>query len=164
MLFSFIFLFRFSSLFFSYLWDNYRTLLITVLFIRTDRLSCINIRVIIIIIIKWVFYIIFITNGAINYHAHQKFFLASLNIQFLKHTAFTCELQEQGTFLFCFSICHLQLFESVLWIFGWWNGNLIRNTRKTNQVSLNSTINFNTIIYFRLCMEQENILMAKLCQ
>ena len=28
--------------------DNYRTLLITVLFIRTDRLSCINIRVIII--------------------------------------------------------------------------------------------------------------------
>ena len=101
------------------------------------------------------------TNGAINYHAHQKFFLASFNIQFLKHTAFTCELQEQGTFLFCFSICHLQLFESVLWIFGWWNGNLIRNTRKTNQVSLNSAINFNTIIYFRLCMEQENILMAK---
>ena len=25
------------------------------------------------------------TNGAINYHAHQKFFLASFNIQFLKH-------------------------------------------------------------------------------
>ena len=48
---SIIFLFRFSSLFFSYLWDNYRTLLVTVLFIRTDRLSCINIRVIIIIII-----------------------------------------------------------------------------------------------------------------
>ena len=90
------------------------------------------------------------TNGAVNYHAHQKFFLASFNIQFLKHTAFTCELQEQGTFLFCFSICHLQLFESVLWIFGWWNGNLIRNTRKTNQVSLNSGIKFNTIIYFRL--------------
>ena len=36
---------------FSYLRDNYRTLLITVLFIRTDRLSCMNIRVIIIIII-----------------------------------------------------------------------------------------------------------------
>ena len=51
MLFNFIFLFRFSSLFSSYLWDNYSTLLITVLFIRTDRLSCINIRVIIIIII-----------------------------------------------------------------------------------------------------------------
>ena len=51
MLFYFIFLFRFYLLFFSYLWDNYRTLLITVLFIRTDRLSCINIRVIIIIII-----------------------------------------------------------------------------------------------------------------
>ena len=51
MLFYFIFLFWFSSLFFSYLWDNYRTLLITVLFIRTDRLSCIHIRVIIIIII-----------------------------------------------------------------------------------------------------------------
>ena len=50
MLFYFIFLFRFYFLFFSYLWDNYRTLLITVLFIRTDRLSCINIRVIIIII------------------------------------------------------------------------------------------------------------------
>ena len=50
MLFYFIFLFRFSSSFFSYLWDNYRTLLITVLFIRTDRLSCINIRVIIIVI------------------------------------------------------------------------------------------------------------------
>ena len=44
MLFYFIFPFRF---FFSYLWDNYRTLLITVLFIRTDRLSCTNIRVII---------------------------------------------------------------------------------------------------------------------
>ena len=44
---SFDVLFLFSS----YLWDNYRTLLITVLFIRTDRLSCINIRVIIIIII-----------------------------------------------------------------------------------------------------------------
>ena len=40
----------FFFIFFSYLWDNYRTLLITVLFIRTDRLSCINIRVIIIII------------------------------------------------------------------------------------------------------------------
>ena len=53
MLFYFIFLFRFSSFFFfSYLWDNYRILLITVLFIRTDRLSCTNIRVII-IIIKW---------------------------------------------------------------------------------------------------------------
>ena len=50
-LFHFIFLFRFSSLFFSCLWDNYGTPLITVLFIRTDRLSCINIRVIIIIII-----------------------------------------------------------------------------------------------------------------
>ena len=50
-LFYFIFLFRFSSLFFNYLWDNYRTLLATVLFIRTARLSCINIRVIIIIII-----------------------------------------------------------------------------------------------------------------
>ena len=48
-LFYFIFLFRFYSLFFSYLWDNYRTLFITVLFIRNDRLSCINIRVIIII-------------------------------------------------------------------------------------------------------------------
>ena len=51
MVFYFIFLFRFYSLFFSYLWDNYKTLLITVLFIRTDRLSPINIRVIIIIII-----------------------------------------------------------------------------------------------------------------
>ena len=51
MLFYFIFLFRFSSLFFNYLWDNYMTLLSTVLFIRTARLSCINIRVIIIIII-----------------------------------------------------------------------------------------------------------------
>ena len=51
-LFYFIFLFWFSSLFFSYLRDNYKTLLITgFLFIRTDRLSCINIRIIIIIII-----------------------------------------------------------------------------------------------------------------
>ena len=45
--FSFLVLFYFPLsmfffLFFSYLWDNYRTLLITVLFIRTDRLSCIN--------------------------------------------------------------------------------------------------------------------------
>ena len=44
-----LFYFPFSILFFSYLLDNYRTVLITVLFIRTDRLSCINIRVIIII-------------------------------------------------------------------------------------------------------------------
>ena len=44
MLFYFIFDFRFF-LFFSYLLFSYRTLLITVLFNGTDRLSCINIRV-----------------------------------------------------------------------------------------------------------------------
>ena len=42
----------FFFIFLCYLWDNYRTLLITVLFVRTDRLSCINIRFIIIIFDK----------------------------------------------------------------------------------------------------------------
>ena len=41
----------FFILFFSYLLFSYRTLFITVLFNRTDRLSCINIRVILTIIL-----------------------------------------------------------------------------------------------------------------